>query len=489
MKKNTAAKNAVKKDRRGLKYGSISVAISIVFVAVVILINVIVGILTDRYAFKFDMTSDQRFAISRETKDVLKDMEHNITVYVFATEDKYRSLYYGNEIVEILYRYEAASDGKLTLQFVDPLRNPDFVNKYKSEASNLSEYSIIVEDETGKFRTIPVEDVYYWYDASRTSIVGLSLERRLTAAIVWLESDEQPVAAVLTGNGEIAYGGIVSLLKDNNFKVINVNLLTEDIPEEVSLIVISSPEYDYTPEELTKLDKYFERYKWAIVALPANSPSLPEFELFLNEWGVSYGRATVLDSQYKLTADYSAVVSGPASTDKLLTGVGYVVTPVSRPISILWPSSDRFYGRMTTPLLSTFPTSYARPWGEDQTIETYERQEGDLSGPFYAAVLTTQTTIRDNVTLEGGVLFLSTPYLYDESLTSLNAYGNMTFMSNVIGEFSPSGVRVNVKNKSFTSPELAVIGNKLTVVLVLLCLIPAAILITGGVVWFRRKNR
>jgi LPXTG-motif cell wall-anchored protein len=59
----------------------------------------------------------------------------------------------------------------------------------------------------------------------------------------------------------------------------------------------------------------------------------------------------------------------------------------------------------------------------------------------------------------------------------------------VLGEFNKSGVKVNIKNKSFAAPELAVIGNQLTVILVLLALIPAALLIMGGVVWYRRKNR
>ncbi|HHX72881.1 MAG TPA: GldG family protein [Clostridiales bacterium] len=484
--------NAPKKDRRNWKYGSLSVAISLVFIAAVILVNVLVGVATDRFSIKFDMTSDSRFAISRETKDVLKEMDQNVTVYVFATETNYRSLVFGNEIVEMLYRYQAASDGKLTVAFIDPLRNPEFVNKYKSEVSTVSEYSLIVEDATGKFRTISMEDVYYWYDSTRTRVVGISLERRLTAALLWLESDVQPVAAILTGNGEIGYGGLVSLLTDSNYQVISLNLLTDEIPENVELIVISSPSTDYTPDEINKLDKYFAQYKRAIVSIGAESPSLPELEQFLGEWGISYGKSILLDSQYKIGNDYSAVASSPlsTSTDTLLNGItSYIIAPYSRPLTTLWASSDRFNGRITTPLLTTSTQSYAKPFVEGETISTFEREDGDVSGPFYTAVLTTQTTIVDNITVEGGILFLSSPYVYNESLLNTNSYGNMTLMSNVLGEFNKSGVKVNIKNKSFAAPELAVIGNQLTVILVLLALIPAALLIMGGVVWYRRKNR
>ena len=65
----------------------------------------------------------------------------------------------------------------------------------------------------------------------------------------------------------------------------------------------------------------------------------------------------------------------------------------------------------------------------------------------------------------------------------------MRFLTNVMDEFNDSGVTVEVKSKKFTDPELEVIGSQLTVVLILLCVIPAAIIIFGIVVWYRRKNR
>ena len=103
--------------------------------ASVILLNVLIGILTDRYSIKFDMTSDRRFEITKETKDILKNLEEKVIIDVFSTEDDFRSLTYGNEMAEILYKFKAYGGDMVDLTFVDPLRNPTYADKYKSEVT------------------------------------------------------------------------------------------------------------------------------------------------------------------------------------------------------------------------------------------------------------------------------------------------------------------------------------------------------------------
>ncbi|MBR5519855.1 MAG: hypothetical protein IKU55_03970, partial [Clostridia bacterium] len=113
----------------------------------------------------------------------------------------------------------------------------------------------------------------------------------------------------------------------------------------------------------------------------------------------------------------------------------------------------------------------------------------DKTGSFSAAILTTYSQIVDNKTKTSNLLFLSSPYMFDASLIESDSYGNMRFLTNIINEFNPSVGTLDIKSKRFTTPELEVIGNDLSVMLVLLCTIPTAIIIMGIVVWYRRKNR
>ena len=51
----------------------------------------------------------------------------------------------------------------------------------------------------------------------------------------------------------------MAFLESNNFNVTYVNLATEPLPENTDLIVINSPEKDYSQEELAIIDTYLNQ--------------------------------------------------------------------------------------------------------------------------------------------------------------------------------------------------------------------------------------
>ena len=71
---------------RKLKYGSISVAITAVFIAAVVLLNVFATQLTDRYGLKIDTTKEQIFEISDQSVDYLKGLKEEISIDVMTDE-------------------------------------------------------------------------------------------------------------------------------------------------------------------------------------------------------------------------------------------------------------------------------------------------------------------------------------------------------------------------------------------------------------------
>ena len=53
------------------------------------------------------------------------------------------------------------------------------------------------------------------------------------------------------------------MLNDNNFEVKEFNMLTDEIPEDASIVVLGTPTTDYTSEELSKLLKRIDDEKMA----------------------------------------------------------------------------------------------------------------------------------------------------------------------------------------------------------------------------------
>ena len=93
---------------RKFKYGTLATIFTIIFIVAVILVNVLLGYMTKRFVWEFDMTKESLFEISEDTKEVIDDLSRNVTITVLADETSYRdSTELLSNIYEILQRYEA----------------------------------------------------------------------------------------------------------------------------------------------------------------------------------------------------------------------------------------------------------------------------------------------------------------------------------------------------------------------------------------------
>ena len=482
----------LKKQR--FKYGTVATIFTVVVIAAVILLNVVVSLLTDYYGINFDMTSEKRMTISEETVDIVKNLDREISVNVIMTEDEFRTLTYGNEMAEILKKYEVNSGGKVTVNFVDPLRNPTFTQTYEAEIS-LAKGDIIVQDETNEdnYTFIAKDDMYYWYDETKEDISGVYIEKRVTNALVNLTVDEEnlPGAAVLYGHGEYNTEYYGNMLKDSNYKVVYINLMLDDIPEEVSLVVLSAPSTDYTEEEIDKLEKYLNSWNNFVFLHSSAITKLTNLELLFKEYGVAFEDAIVLDGYYHVNSSrYNIITSVPSDVEsELVTNLNsnqYVVMPYARVMRQLWTEKSAM---TSTSILNSSGYSYGKVVEPGVPLATYEAEQGDLAGGFSSAILVHRNSVEGRDYVEKNLLFISSAHIFDEFLVNTESYGNMQLFTNIFSQFNEANTTVSVAAKRYTDPALTVTGNARTFVLVLLCLIPVAVLAMGIVVWQRRKNR
>ncbi len=481
--------------KQRFKYGTAATVLTIVVIAAVILLNVVVGLLTDYFGINFDMTSEKRMTISEETIGILKNLDREISVNIIMTEAEFRGQTYGNEMAEILKKYEVNSNGMVTVNYVDPLRNPTFTKAYEADIS-ITTGDIIVKDESdeGNYTFIDNEDIYYWYDTNREDISGVYIERRITNAIVTLTTDQEslPMAVVLYGHGEYNTDYFGLLLKESNYKVVYVNLMLSDIPEGTSLVVLSAPSTDYTEEEIDKLEKYLNGWNNFVFLHSSAITELTNLELLFREYGVAFESAVVCDAYYRVNNNFANIIASVPSTveNKLvnkLDSTQYVVMPYSRVMRQLW--TEKGSSMTNTVLLNSSSYSYGKVVESGVPLETYEVENGDIAGGFAAAILVNQSGTEGKTAVQRNLLFLSSAYVFDETLVNTDSYGNMQLFTNVSSQFNKASTTVSVSAKKYTDPALTVTGNARTFVLVLLCLIPLAVLVMGIVIWQRRKNR
>ena len=128
---------------------------------------------------------------------------------------------------------------------------------------------------------------YYYYGYS--SLVSNNIETAITSAIYSLTSDKVYQVAYLTHNGGTDISNLEFLMKQNNYEFNEIkNLNEEDIPEDTDIIIIAQPSFDYSADELEKIDEFLDNDgklgKNVLYIANARQPELPNINEFLSEW-------------------------------------------------------------------------------------------------------------------------------------------------------------------------------------------------------------
>ncbi|MDE7277265.1 MAG: hypothetical protein K2N98_10515, partial [Lachnospiraceae bacterium] len=139
------------------------------------------------------------------------------------------------------------------------------------------------------------------------------------------------------------------------------------------------------------------------------------------------------------------------------------------------------------PLLQTKETSYSKTYQpEELEIETdFRRAEDDQEGPFVIAVRAKKTV--ENNEISNGVV-VAVEFFFTEDADSIVPGSNVKAFGNIIGTLVEQESTILIPMKLYTammtfSTRTAAIVGLLSVVILPLCL-----LVTGFIIWFRRRR-
>ncbi len=351
---NSAAKPP--KDKRNLKYGSLSVTVTIIFVVLVIVLNIIMTSLSSVYGWYTDMTSTGFFSLSDSFTEQLDDLlnpEGGAPVYmnvVLMCEEDYFSNYgtYAPYIYRTLKELVATFDN-INLVAYNTTIHPELAEKYKTTALDTPALDdIIFElcDENGNaILGVPAKKYtsasFFASNAENGELIGYNAEKRILSAVALLTGKvEKPTAYYLQGHGEPTLAEAPEwreVLELAGFNVQEINLAVEDFESKNSadnIVIINCPKYDLTSaadfSEVKKLRTFLgTNYGNMIVVEDASIPTLPALEGLLSEWGLGFG-SSVTDTVHsisgsgagKLFADYAQTyVLTSATTQSMETQI------------------------------------------------------------------------------------------------------------------------------------------------------------------------
>lgn len=496
----SAVKTAVHKEK--FKHGSLAVVFTVVFIAVIIVINVLVSALTTRFpSMNFDLTKEGLNTLSDEATDVAKEIVNETTIYIIGSEDAIRgdevysnySLKY-SQVANLADRLHELND-KIKVEYIDPDMNPQFISDYADDA--LTTGKVMVKTDK-RHKTLAVTDLFSIQQDSSTGQYNYysKVDGALANALYLVNLDTVPVVAFATGHNEMLtvsdnLSTFTGMLNDNNFEVKEFNMLTDEIPEDASIVVLGTPTTDYTSEELSKLEAYLgdekmasSRTLYVMTAPNAGWSSMPNLSSFLAEWGMEPQSQEVLESNTNNTLYNMPYAIFANVTDSVLSKTyDNVVKVQAAPVKRLFTANNDI---STYSVIETSDTAYLS--NDEKVLETPETDTYTILA-FAQRYMDNQGKICANVVVDG----CAADFYDGSSLLGNSTFGNkdvtLDLIKNLTGTtdtrvgLTVNQTQTNTMDISASSAVTWSIGMMLFTIMV-----PVAVLVIGLVIFLRRRH-
>ena len=351
-----------------MRYGGTSLAITALIIAVVIILNAIMTLLTQRFMWYGDMTPDLHFTISDECFELIGEVADDEISSPVEMIDKFRAenkaynqengltegdADYRDENVKVnilfpvepdalesddttLYVKENAEELRaefpdyITTEYVNAISNPKRFQKYlSSNTDTISLDSVIIECGS-EYRIRTLRSFYVFSNDEPYAYNG---EKAFASSILAVTRAEMPLACYTVNHGEkfpvsaeVDEDGnnlvpFLEVLENAGYRAQPIDLSTEEIPEACRLLITFDPKQDFIAGnnglekqgELKKLDAYLADRNAFMVFLDHTTGELENLEEFLAEWGLAVRRngkdpIVVKDTEHSNLNNYEAII-------------------------------------------------------------------------------------------------------------------------------------------------------------------------------------
>ena len=482
--KDQNEKKYIKKgiNKKTLKNGSYSVVLSVIFVVIIVVVNLIVDAFPSTYT-ELDVSDQQLFSIGDQTKDFLKELDKDVTIYQIAQSGS------EDEVVsKLLKKYEEASD-HIKVEKKDPVVNPKFTSEYTDEEVSSNSLIVVCGDRS---KIVDYNNIYESsmdYTTYSYTTSGFDGEGQITSAISYVTSDNLPVLYTLDGHGEKSLDSTLQEdIEKANIEIKSLNLLTEEsVPEDADCLMINSPSTDISEEERDAIIEYLENGGKAMIFSDYTEGSMDNFDAVLENYGVERVDGIVIEGDaqhYAMQMPYYLlpdVSSAEAVSDFSSQGY-FVLAPYAQGIRQL----DNVRDTLTIEsLLTTSDEAYSKT---DLNTETLEKTDEDIDGPFDIGVSITEKVDDDKTTQ---IVYYSTANLMDSQINQMVAGGNEQMITESLNWMCSTDETstISIPSKSLEVSYLTVTAYDAAYwKICVMGLIPGVFLVVGFVVWLKRRK-
>ncbi|HEV2842964.1 MAG TPA: GldG family protein [Chthoniobacterales bacterium] len=277
----------------------------LVQVAIVLVLALMVNYLGFEHYRRWDLTRDQKFALSDKTKRFLQSMKGKARITVlFLSNDPIAS-----DVQGMLTEFQYAAKKKLDVEHINLERNPtrakELFNKYKVVTGE----NLLIIDYEGRNKTVKASEMAE-IDPGQPmfgdppKVVAFKGEQALTSALMELVEGTKNTLGYVVGHKEPSIAEapppnpmtpetktspirvLKTFIENENVKFQELNLFEVGvIPPELKAVMIAGPQYDFSDREMELLRAFWEK-QGRILLLLDPAAKTPKLHAFLQELDV-----------------------------------------------------------------------------------------------------------------------------------------------------------------------------------------------------------
>jgi len=450
---------------------------NVVFLILVLLIIGMLAWLSTRYSFQSDWSANGRNTLSNATISLLREMPEPVVIKSYARETPLLR----KHIVNLVASYQRHKSN-LSLEFLNPDLEPDRVRELR----------ISVEGEMVlhyQGRTMQLRE----FNEQALSNVLQRLARSNERRIVFLQGhgERDPL-------GDAAYDllGWTRQLAEKGFQVETLNLAqAAEVPEKTTLLVIASPQVELLAGEVSIIKDYVVQGGHLLWLSDPNK--LKSLKPLAEQLAVTFQPGTIIDpniAQVGMTlfgVDDPRIALVVQYNDHPLVE-GFAMNTLFPVAGSLMTQSDSEWQHDA--FLQTMSNSWAET--QQQTGQITFDIESDFAGPLTIALaisrslptLESDAELVDKKNNEQRVVVIADSDFLSNAF--LGMAGNQQLAMNIVNWLSRDEQFISIPVKTamdaslqFSDTEIGLIGG------IFLFVLPSGLIISGIIIWHRRRKR
>jgi len=440
-----------------------------------------------------DVTKEKLYTLSEESIKQTKDIQNDVQIIIMgnAEESSYEYL------LDLTKQYHNHNEN-INVEYIDLTQRPDVAAEYS--ITDVSQVSLLISIQSGERETILSNQDLYAIDYTTYQQIDKT-EQKITNGIVGVTIENQPIIYFLTGHNEKSINSemmtLAAYIENESNKIDTLNLLvTNQVPEDCSVLVIASPTSDFSENEANLIKDYINKggkILW-MQDSELKETNRPNVESILALYGVTIPTEGIIFEQ-----DESKMASGTPDiilpkvavtefTDQIATDGGVFLFDATR-IDLVDETKQEELGLTVQEILTTSDTAFYRKSFNtaSSSANSLEEVKSYLVGAMITKAINQDT---DSTLIVYSNNLFATDYLVSENISSpmIGIMNNKDLVLNSISTLSEREDTITIRKDTGTVTYTAT-ESQHQIVLWIIFGVPLLIIILGIIVWQIRRRK